>query len=77
MFFSRATENFQITPFFLQFFSIFGRKSTAFRISHLGSQNEQMQRQLAESQRAAQLEFNSRLDEEAALEEAIKRSLQH
>ena len=44
---------------------------------YLGSQNEQMQRQLAESQRAAQLEFNSRLDEEAALEEAIKRSLQH
>jgi len=42
-----------------------------------GSQNEEMQRQLAESQRAAQLEFNSRLDEEAALEEAIKRSLQH
>ena len=31
---------------------------------------------MAESQRAAQLEFNSRMDEEAALEEAIKRSLQ-
>ena len=46
-------------------------------IIYLGSQNEEMQRQLAESQRAAQLEFNSRLDEEAALEEAIKRSLQH
>ena len=41
----------------------------------LGAQNDQVRSSLQESQRRAQLEFNSRLDEESALEEAIRRSL--
>jgi len=41
----------------------------------ISGSNEQVRSSIQESQRRAQLEFNSRLDEQAALEEAIRRSL--